>query len=161
MIKSVYISKLSSLMIIGGGKRKSEGIVAKCFKKLQKKSIKQPYELLQTTVKHLTPVFRFQVLTSKKSRQASQLKKKTAFILSPSYRLTLALKYLVNTLKSQKSYETCGRLEKEIITTCELSSITIKKTLEDQKQVFLYKRSKKVVRKSYRWANTNNQIIYV
>jgi ribosomal protein S7 len=149
-------------MIIGGGKHKSEGIVAKCFKKLQKKSIKQPYGLLQTTVKHLTPVFRFQVLTSKKSRQkASQLKKKTAFVLSPSYRLTLALKYLVNTLKSQKSYETCGRLEKEIITTCELSSITVKKTLEDQKQAFLYKRSKKVVRKSYRWANTANQIIYV
>jgi ribosomal protein S7 len=162
MIKSSYITKLSKLLIIGGGKQRSEGIVIKCFKKLQRKSIKQPYELLQTTVKHLTPVFRLQTLTSKKRRKPTdKLKKKTSFVLNPSYRLTLAIKCVIDVIKNRKSVKTCDKLIDEIMSTCDLSSQTIQKTLNDQKQVLLYKKSTKIIKKNYRWKNSSNRKSYV
>lgn len=152
MIKSSYITKLSKLMIIGGGKQRSEGIVVKCFKKLQKRSVKQPYELLQTVVKHLTPVFRLQTLTSKKRRKPTdKLKKKTSFVLNPSYRLTLAIKCVIGVIKHRKSIKTYIKLMEEIISTCELSSQTIQNILDDQRQALLYKKPKRTINKNYRW----------
>jgi ribosomal protein S7 len=154
MIKSLYITKLNNLMTISGRKHKSEGVVLQSFKKLQKKSIKQAYVLLQTTIKHLTPVFRLQSLTSKKKRKKSgQIKKKTSFILNPLYRLTLAIKYVQEAVKSQKIAKASEALTKEIILTCELNSTIFQKKQEYQKQVLLYKKFNKKIRRNYRWKN--------
>jgi ribosomal protein S7 len=151
-------------MLIGGGKQKSEGIVVKCFKNLQRKSVKQPYRLLQTTIKHLTPVFRFQTLTSKKKRPkpTDKVKKKASFVLSHTYRLALAIKCVVGVMRNQRSTKTHDKLMHEIIATCDLNSLTIQKTLADQKQVLLYKKpSRGSVMGNYRWKNSSNLKSYV
>ena len=145
-------------MTISGRKHKSEGIVLQSFKKLQKKSTKQAYGLLQTTIKHLTPVFRLQTLTSKKRRKKTgRLKKKTSFILNPTYRLTLAIKYVQEAIKNQKIAKASEALTKEIILTCELNSNIFNKKQEYQQQVLLYKKVKRRIRRNYRWKKLSAQ----
>lgn len=158
MIKSSYITKLNNLMTMSGRKHKSEGIVLQSFKNLQKKSTKQAYVLLQTAVKNLTPVFRLQILTSKKRRKKTgQVRKKTSFILNPSYRLTLAIKYVQEAVKSQKIAKACEALAKELVLTCELNSTIFTKKQEYQQQVLLYKKVKKRIRRNYRWKKITTQ----
>lgn len=150
-MKSPYINKLVNLMILNGEKQKSEGIVLQSFKKLQKNSIKQSYELLKTTIKHLVPIYRFQSHTNKKVRKKPrQIKKKACLVLSPSYRLTLAVKYIMGSIKHQKHSKMCDLISKEIILTCQCDSKSFNKRLNDQKQVLPNRKS---IRQFYRWKN--------
>jgi small subunit ribosomal protein S7 len=146
-MKSLYINKLVNVITESGKKQKSEGRVIKSFKNLQKHSIKQPYELLQTAVKSLIPIYRLQLLTNKKRRKKNrQIKKKACLVLSPTYRLTLAIKYIVNAIRQQKKTKIDEILAEEILLTCQTSSNSLKKKLEDHEQINRY-----YVRRFYRW----------
>lgn len=152
MMKSLYITKINNLLTVCGGKHKSESIVVRCFKKLQKRSTKQAYEMLQTTIKTLTPVFRLQTLTPKKRRRKTgTLKKRVFFILKYSYRLTLAVKYVQEAIKTRDNTKACEVLT-EILLTCELNNSEIyKKKQEYQQQVPFYLKFRKRIRRNYRW----------
>jgi ribosomal protein S7 len=148
-MKSSYINKLVNLITQNGEKQKSERVVLQSFKKLQKNSIKQSYELLQTAIKNLVPVYRFQIHTNKKQRKKSrQITKKVCLVLNPSYRLTLAIKYIMRAIKQHKSSKVDDLLPKEILLTCQSNSISLNKKIEDQKQVIPNRKS---IKRYYRW----------
>jgi ribosomal protein S7 len=150
-MKSSYINKMINLITQNGEKQKSEGILIKSFKKLQKTSIKQAHELLQTSIKNLAPIYRFQIHKNKKRRKKSRrISKKVCLVLSSTYRLTLAVKYILGAVKKRKTGKIYNHLTKEIISTCQFDSLAFNKKLEDQKQVISNRKS---IRKYYRWKN--------
>jgi ribosomal protein S7 len=148
-MRSQYINKLINLVTKNGNKHKSEGKILQSFKKLQKDSLKQPYTLLQTAVKRLIPIYRLQTLTDKKRRKKNRtVKKKACLVLSTSYRLTLAIKYITCSIKKQKAGKLCNNLAQEILSTCQGNSNALNRKLEDHQQVNLHK---SYIRRYYRW----------
>jgi ribosomal protein S7 len=150
-MRSQYINKLINLVAKNGNKHKSEGRILQSFKKLQKNSLKQPYTLLKTAVKRLLPIYRLQTLTDKKRRKKNKtVKKKACLVLSASYRLTLAIKYITGAIRKQKAGKLCNSLAQEVLSTCQGSSDALNLKLEDHQQV---KSHKFYIRRYYRWVN--------
>jgi ribosomal protein S7 len=146
---SLYINRLVNLVTKNGNKHKSEKIVLKSFKQLQKNSIKQPYALLRTAIKQLVPIYRLQTLTNKKRpKKNRKIKKKACLVLSSSYRLTLALKYIMKEIENQKSTRVSDALADEILLTCKGESNSLNKKLDDHTQVNL---NRNYIRRYYRW----------
>jgi ribosomal protein S7 len=146
-MKSLYINKLVNVITESGEKQKSEKKVIQSFKNLQKSTMKQPYTLLQNAVKRLIPIYRIQLLTNKKRRKKNRkIKKKACLVLNPLYRLTLALKYVLKAIRSQKTAKIDTVLSNEILLTCQNKSNSLDLKLKDHSQINRY-----YVRKFYRW----------
>jgi ribosomal protein S7 len=146
-MKSLYINKLVNVITESGEKQKSEKKVIQSFKNLQKSTMKQPYTLLQNAVKRLIPIYRIQLLTNKKRRKKNRkIKKKACLVLNPLYRLTLALKYVLKAIRSQKTAKIDTVLSNEILLTCQNKSNSLDIKLKDHSQINRY-----YVRKFYRW----------
>lgn len=146
-MKSAYINKLVNVITESGEKHKSEKKVIQSFKTLQKISTKQPYTLLQNAVKRLIPIYRIRLLTNKKRRRKNRkIITKACLVLNPSYRLTLALKYVIKAIRRQKTAKLDIVLSNEILLTCQNKSNSLDIKLKDHHQI-----SKRYIRKYYRW----------
>jgi ribosomal protein S7 len=130
-------TKLLNQLTKNGKKQTSEKILLKSFKKLQKKSIKETKEIIKTSLVLTTPLFKVHVIENKKQRKKNRkIKKIPYFILNNYSRISLAIKFIMKSIKN-KSEPLHSKLENEILLTSQQKgdSINFKKDL--QKQVLI------------------------
>lgn len=127
-------TKLLNHLTKNGEKKTSEKILFKSFKKLQKNSNKATKEIIKTAIVLSTPVFKVHVIENKKQRKKNRkIKKIPYFILNNSSRVSLAIKFIMKSIKSA-SAPLHNKLENEILLTSQQKgdSINLKKDLQKQ-----------------------------
>jgi ribosomal protein S7 len=131
-----------------GNKTTSENILLKSFKELQKVCLKQPKELLKLALINSTPIFKLNQIKNKKIKKKKNkiIKEIPFFISTTQLRSSLAVKFILQTLK-KKSQIFYLKFAKEILISSQNKgdSIQIKDNL--QKQILKNKR----YLNSYRW----------
>ena len=136
-------NKLINHLIVNGEKNKSEKIVWKSIKTLQRVSKKSSKKLLQLALISSTPVFKINIITQKKRKKKKQKSKIIpAFIPTKTSRISFAIKFIVATVKNKKS-----TLSEEILFSSKGKGTAIETKKETQKQVFLNRH----LFKYYRW----------
>lgn len=130
-------NKIINHLISNGKKEISEKILLKSFKELQKSSKKQPEKLIKLALIFSTPVFKIYKITNKKRKK--KIKEVPTIINTKKARISLAIKFILTTLKTKKSNYFYIKLHNEIFLTLknEGSAIQIKNKI--QKQALLNK----------------------
>ena len=143
-IKNKFINHI----VIKGKKSKSEKIVLKSFKTIQRESKKRSEKLLQLALIFNTPLFKINKITNKKKKKKKQKTKIIpAFISQESSRISIAIKYIVKTTQKRKSNSLIQKFFKEILTSSQDKSQTIEIKKETQQQILLSRH----LFKYYRW----------
>jgi ribosomal protein S7 len=138
-------NKLINHIMINGEKKTSEKIVLDCFKELQKKNIKKTNELIKLAVISSTPIFKLHTIKNKKSKKR-KVKEIPAFITNTSYRISLAIKFIINSI-GRKKESFYNKLNKEILLNSQQKgeAVQLKNNLQQKALV------KKKYLKFYRW----------
>lgn len=138
-------NKLINHIMVNGKKKTSEKIVLDCFKELQKKNIKKTNELIKLAVISATPVFKLHTIKNKKSKKR-KLKEVPAFITNTNYRISLAIKFIINSIGKKKE-QFYNKLNKEILLNSQQKgeAVQLKNNLQQKALV------QKKYLKFYRW----------
>ena len=130
-------NKIINHLILNGKKETGEKILLKSFKELQKSSKKQPKKLIKLALIFSTPIFKIYKITIKKKKK--KIKKNLNIINNKKARISLAIKFILATLKNKKSNYFYIKLHNEILLNLksEGSAVQIKNKI--QKQALLNK----------------------
>ena len=138
-------NKITNHLTQQGKKTKSEKILNKSIKELQKNSKKQTKRLIQLSLTLSSVIFSIRTIKNKKNRK-KKVRIKPTFIANKNKRFSFAIKLIV--LTARENYTNCfhNQLKNEFFSTAQFKSYLIKKDLEKQalkaKHLFKY----------YRWA---------
>lgn len=132
--------------MLDGKKKTGEKILLKSFKELQKYSKKQSKKLIKLAIIFSTPIFKVHKITNKK-RKKKNVKEIPTIITAKRARISLAIKFILNTLKNKKSNYFYTEFNKEILLNVKNEGSAIQIKNEVQKQVLL----KKHFFSYYRW----------
>ena len=127
-------TKLLNHLTKNGEKKTSEKILLKSLKKLQKNSIKSTKDIIKTALVFSTPIFKIHILENKKQRKKNRkIKKVPYFIVNNTSRISLAIKFIMKSIKNNSGY-LHNKLENEILLTSQQKggSIVFKKDLQKQ-----------------------------
>lgn len=128
-----------------GKKTKSEQILNKSIKELQKSSKKQTKKLIQLSLILSSIIFKTQTIKNKKNKK-QKTRIKPSFIASQYKRFSFAIKLLIATANENYTNYFHNKLKEEFLSTtqCKSNAIKIKKDLEKQalknKHLFKYYR---------------------
>jgi small subunit ribosomal protein S7 len=139
-------SKIINHLMLDGRKKTSEKILLKSFKELQKYSKKQPKKLVELAIIFSTPIFKIHKIMNKK-RKKKNIKEIPTLITTKKARISLAIKFILNTLKNKRSNSFYLEFHKEILTHMKNEGSAIQVKNETQKQALL----KKHFFSYYRW----------
>ena len=139
-------NKIINHLMLDGKKKTGEKILLKSFKELQKYSKKQSKKLIKLAVIFSTPIFKVHKITNKK-RKKKNVKEIPTIITAKKARISLAIKFILNTLKNKKSNYFYTEFNKEILLNVKNEGSAIQIKNEVQKQVLL----KKHFFSYYRW----------
>lgn len=130
-------NKIINHLILNGKKETGEKILLKSFKELQKSSKKQPKKLIKLALIFSTPIFKIYKITIKKKKK--KIKEIPTIINTKKARISLAIKFILATLKNKKSNYFYIKLHNEILLNLksEGSAVQIKNKI--QKQALLNK----------------------
>ena len=140
------MQKLINYLIFGGAKWSSEIILLKTSKELQKFSNKNFKKLLKLCFISSVPIFKISILIIN-NKKKNQTKKTFSVIKKKKTRFSLAIKFIIKTIKNEKSSCFYKKICKEILSILKSESSIIKIKKELQEQVFL----KKHIFYYYRW----------
>lgn len=139
-------NKIINHLMLNGEKKTSEKILLKSFKELQKYSKKQPKKLVELAIIFSTPIFKVHKIINKK-RKKKNIKEIPTLIATKRARISLAIKFILNTLHNKKSNYFYLEFHKEILLHVKNEGSAILKKNETQKQALL----KKHFFSYYRW----------
>ena len=136
----VLKDKIVNVLMKNGGKHRSEKILLKSSKLLQKSSKKNFQSLMQLAIINATSTFKLNEQIVRKSKKKSK-KITPSFILKNSLRTMTALKYIKTTVcKKGNSIGFHKNLTKEILTSSSLKGQSVEQKTKLQVQVLLNKR---------------------
>lgn len=138
-------NKITNHLTQQGKKTKSEKILNKSIKELQKNSKKQTKKLIQLSLILSSVIFNIRTIKNKKNRK-KKVRIKPTFIANQNKRFSFAIKLIV--LTARENYTNCfhNQLKNEFFSTAQFKSYLTKKDLEKQAL------KKKHLFKYYRWA---------
>jgi ribosomal protein S7 len=139
--------KLINQIMLNGCKETSEKIILKSFKELQKNSLKKTKELIKLSLLNSTPIFKINKIKNKKNKKKKQkLKEIPSFITNSNSRISLAIKFILQSIKKKKE-NFYTKFNKELILNSQQKGETIQLKNNIQKEVI----SKKRYLNFYRW----------
>lgn len=138
-------NKLINHIMINGEKKTSEKIVLNCLKELQKKNSKRTNELVKLAIISATPIFKLHTIKNKKSKK-HKLKEIPAFITNATYRISLAIKFIITSIK-KKGEHFYKKLNKEILLNSQQKGEAVQLKNNLQQKALLQKKFLKF----YRW----------
>ena len=138
--------KITNHLTKKGKKTKSEKILNKSIKELQKNSKKQTKRLIQLSLLLSSVIFNIQTIKNKKNRK-QKIRIKPTFIANQNKRFSFAIKLIV--LTARKNYTNCfhNQLKDEFFSTAQFKSHLIKTKKDLEKQAL----KEKHLFKYYRW----------
>ena len=140
--------KLVNHLVINGKKPKSEKIVLKSIKALQKTSKKSSQKLFQLALIYNTPIFKLNTITQKKRKKKKQkVKIIPAFISNKTSRISFAIKFIVTTASKKSNQPLFQKLLNEILISSRNKSDAVERKKDTQKQALLNRH----LFKYYRW----------
>jgi ribosomal protein S7 len=139
-------SKIISHLLVNGEKKTSENSLLKSFKELQKHSNKNSKKLVQLAIMYSLPVFKLHKITQKKKKK-KQVREIPAFILNEKARVSLAIKFIIASVKRKTAVNFYVKLKHEILLNSQNKGDAIDVKSELQKQVLIKKRFFRF----YRW----------
>ena len=139
-------NKIINHLMLNGKKKTGEKILLKSFKELQKSSKKRSKKLIELAIIFSTPIFKIHKITNKK-RKKKKIREIPTLITAKKARISLAIKFILNTLKSKQSNGFYTEFKKEILLNVKNEGAAIQIKNEVQKQVVL----KKHFFSYYRW----------
>jgi ribosomal protein S7 len=139
-------SKIISHLLVNGEKKTSENSLLKSFKELQKQSNKSTKKLVQLAIVYSLPIFKLHKMTQKKKRR-KQVREIPAFILNEKARISLAIKFIIASVKKKTADHFHVKLKHEILLNSQNKGDAAVVKNELQKQVLLKKRFFRF----YRW----------
>ena len=140
--------KLVNHLVINGKKPKSEKIVLKSIKALQKTSKKSSQKLFQLALIYNTPIFKLNTITQKKRKKKKQkVKIIPAFISNKASRISFAIKFIVTTASKKSNQPLFQKLLNEILISSRNKSDAVERKKDTQKQALLNRH----LFKYYRW----------
>ena len=141
-------NKLINHLVINGKKTKSEKIVLKSIKALQKISKKSSKKLFQLALLHNTPIFKLNTITQKKKKKKKQkVKIIPAFISNKTSRISFAIKFIITAASKKNNQPLFKKLLNEILVSSQNRSNAIEIKKDTQKQALLNRQ----LFKYYRW----------
>ena len=133
---------LFNLTMVNGNKFKSERLIHKGFKKVQRIEKKKEFKrLLNNSILSCSPVFYL-----KKVRRKRKKTIEFPFMLSKHLRVNYSLKFIICHCKNLKGLNFNNKFCYEIVHSCKKSSSSFKKVETINKEVFIKKKLS-----SYRW----------
>jgi len=148
MKKKEIKNKMINHVMTNGGKKTSENIVFKTIKKLQKNSKKQLKQIIQLSILNSTPTFKLHKIENKKQKKRNRkIREIPAFISKSTARTSIAIKYILASIKRKESKKIYKKLNNEIIMTAKSKGNAIELKNRLQQQVIL----KKHFFNYYRW----------
>ena len=133
-------NKMINHLMISGRKETGEKILLKSLKEIQRDSKKQSQELLKLGIMYSTPTFKLHKITNKKQkRRNKKVRTIPSFISDKNARISLAIKFILITLRKKK-YKSCHiKLKQELIANALYKGSAIQIKNELQKQVLVNK----------------------
>jgi ribosomal protein S7 len=139
--------KLTNHVMKNGEKKTSEKIILQSFKELQKNSLKKTNEIVKLALIYSIPVFKLNIIKNKKVKKNKQkLKEIPSFITNNNSRISLAIKFILKTIKKKKEIF-YNKLNKELFLNSQKKGETIQIKNILQKEIL----KKKRYLKFYRW----------
>ena len=141
MTKKLYLKhKIFNLLMINGNKETCENIFLKSSKLLQKSLIKNNKEVLKIGIINSSPVVNIKQVRLKKGKKKNV--KKYPFVLGPENRISLAIKFILETVKQKekKSFYLYANLKQEIEANSQNYSSAVKRKDNLQKDALLNKK---------------------
>jgi len=139
-------NKIINHLLVDGKKKTSEKSLLKSFKELQKQSTKNSKKLTQLAILLALPIFKVHKIANKKKRN-KQVREIPAFILKERARVSLAIKFILASIKKRTPNKFYIKLKQEILLNSQNKGEAILMKDELQKQVLLKKRFFRY----YRW----------
>lgn len=124
-------TKLINHVTKNGKKHKSEKVLIKSFKVVQKSQTKNHGKITKLSIMNTIPTFKIIKLTNKRRRKKS-IREIPAFVSSYKSRVSLGLKYFVKTTNSIKNTAFSEKFKNELLSgaTSENNAITTKNNLQ-------------------------------
>jgi ribosomal protein S7 len=147
MIKKLYLKhKIFNLLMINGNKEMCEIFFLKSSKLLQKSLIKNNKEIIKIGIINSSPVVNIKQVRLKKGKKKNV--KKYPFVLDPQNRISLAIKFILETIKQKgkKSSYLYINLKQEIEASSQNNSNAVTRKDNLQKDTLLNKKYS-----YYRW----------
>jgi ribosomal protein S7 len=141
MTRKLYLKhKIFNLLMINGNKEACEKIFLKSSKLLQKSLIKNNEEVLKIGIINSSPVVNIKQVRLKKGKKKNV--KKYPFVLGPGNRISLAIKFILETVKQKekKSFYLYANLKQEIEANSQNYSSAVKRKDNLQKDALLNKK---------------------
>lgn len=129
-----------------GKKTKSEKILNKSIKELQKNSKKQTKRLIQLSLVLSSVIFKIRTIKNKKNRK-QKIRIRPTFIANQNKRFSFAIKLIVLTAKENSTSCFYNKLKDEFFSTARFKNNLIKTKKDLEKQAL----KKKHLFKYYRW----------
>jgi ribosomal protein S7 len=129
-------SKIISHLLVNGEKKTSENSLLKSFKELQKHSNKNSKKLVQLAIMYSLPIFKLHKMTQKKKRN-KRVREIPAFILNEKARISLAIKFIIASVKRKTADNFYVKLKHEILLNSQNKGDAIGVKSDLQKQVLL------------------------
>jgi ribosomal protein S7 len=145
-LKQEIKNKIVSHLLVNGEKKTSENSLLKSFKELQKDSNKSSKKLVQLAIMYSLPIFKLHKMTQKKKRRKT-VKEIPAFILNEKARVSLAIKFIIASVKKKTAGNFYVKLKQEILLNSQNKGGATDVKNELQKQVLVKKR----LFRFYRW----------
>ena len=132
--------KLINQVMKNGEKRTSERIILKSLKELQKNSLKRTKELIKLSLLNSTPIFKINKIKNKKNKKKKQkLKEIPSFITNNSSRISLAIKFILQSIKKKKE-NFYSKFNRELLLNSQQKGETIQLKNTLQKEALSNKR---------------------
>jgi ribosomal protein S7 len=138
--------KIINHFLTHGEKGICENSLLKSFKELQRHSSKSSARLVQLAVMYSLPLFKLHKMVKKRKKKKT-VREMPAFILNEKARISLAIKFIMASVKKRTANDFYVKLKHEILLTSQNKGSAIDAKTELQKQVLLKKRFFRF----YRW----------
>jgi small subunit ribosomal protein S7 len=133
--------KLLNHLMKNGEKKTSEKIFLQSLKEIQKTSLKQTKSLVKTALINTAPIFKLHTIKNKKQKKKNRkIKTVPFFIYNNLARISLAIKFIIDTVAKRKTTKFFIKLNEEILLSSKQQSETIQMKDYIQKKVFAHKR---------------------
>jgi ribosomal protein S7 len=129
--------KILNLLTYNGKKKKSENILLKIFKNLQKFSSKHSKKIIKLALIFSTPFFKIHKIINKKRKYIKQI---PTIIINEKTRISLAIKFILKNIKNKKSNDLSLNFYNDIFLIAQNQGLIVQKKNELQKQVLLLKK---------------------
>jgi ribosomal protein S7 len=133
----MYKIKILNLLTYNGKKKKSENILLKIFKNLQKFSSKHSKKIIKLALIFSTPFFKIHKIINKKRKYIKQI---PTIIINEKTRISLAIKFILKNIKNKKSNDLSLNFYNDIFLIAQNQGLIVQKKNELQKQVLLLKK---------------------